>query len=182
MISFKNYLREDSAAALRYAARVHRNQFRSDGTEYIKHPERVANFVKKFKKSHNIDKLISAAYLHDTIEDTDATHEDLIKLFGGLVASLVQELTSDEEEIKKIGKTAYLANKMSKMSSWALVIKLADRLDNVKDITTAKTPEWRSKYRKETEDIINTLESSRHLSKAHKDIIKEIRKKLREIE
>jgi len=44
-----------------------------------------------------------------------------------------------------MGKDEYLADKMAKMSSWALVIKLADRLDNVQDIATAKTPEWRKK-------------------------------------
>ena len=182
MISFIKYIREDSAAALRYAVKAHAGQFRSDGTPYIKHPERVANFVRKFKKSKNLDALISAAFLHDTIEDTDTTHEDLEKMFGGLVASLVKELTSDKEKIKEVGKTDYLAQKMSSMSSWALVIKLADRLDNVQDIATARTPSWRQKYKKETEGILTRIERDRKLSNTHKRIIREIRKKLQEIE
>lgn len=181
MLSFRTYIQEDAAAALHYAVKAHSGQFRSDGSPYVKHPERVANFVRKFKKSKNLDALISAAFLHDTIEDTDTTHKDLEKMFGGLVASLVKELTSDKEKIKKVGKTDYLAQKMAKMSSWALVIKLADRLDNVQDIATAKTPEWRSKYKAETEAVLSRLESSRELSGTHKKIIKAIRDKLAEV-
>ena len=51
MRSFKTFvddLREDSGAALQYAIKAHKGQFRSDGTEYVKHPERVASFVQKF--------------------------------------------------------------------------------------------------------------------------------------
>ena len=185
MRSFKNFvddLREDSSQALSYAVKAHKGQFRSDGSPYVKHPERVADFVKKFKKSHNLDALISAAYLHDTIEDTDATHEDLEKMFGGLIASMVKELTSDKDKIAKVGKDNYLADKMANMSSWALVIKLADRLDNVQDIATAKTPEWRRKYKSETEKILRRLEKDRSLSGTHKKIIKTIRDKLSEVE
>ena len=68
---------------------------------------RVAAIVKKYKQSHNIDHLIAAAYLHDTIEDTDTTHQALHDLFGGLVASLVLELTSDLDQIKRMGKKHY---------------------------------------------------------------------------
>lgn len=185
MISFSNYrqfVREDAAAALHFAKKAHQGQFRSDGSPYVKHPERVADFVRKFKKSKNLDSLISAAFLHDTIEDTDTTHEDLEKMFGGLVASLVKELTSDKDKIKEVGKTDYLAQKMAKMSSWALVIKLADRLDNVQDIATAKTPEWRRKYRSETEAVLDRLAKDRELSGTHKKIIAAIRAKLQEIE
>lgn len=185
MRSFKVFvedLREDSSAALSYAVKAHKGQTRSDGSPYVKHPERVASFVKKFKKSHNLDALISAAYLHDTIEDTDTTHEDLEKMFGGLIASMVKELTSDKEKISKVGKDNYLADKMANMSSWALVIKLADRLDNVQDIATAKTPAWRRKYKAETEKILSRLEKDRKLSGTHKKIIKAIRDKLSEVE
>lgn len=185
MKKYKEYvesLRENSAKALEYAVKAHKGQFRSDGSEYVKHPERVAEFVKKFKKSHNMDALISAAYLHDTIEDTNTTHEDLEKMFGGLIASMVKELTSDKDEISKVGKDEYLAKKMAKMSSWSLVIKLADRLDNVQDIATAKTPEWRRKYKAETEMILSRLEKDRELSSTHKKIIRAIRDKLEEVE
>jgi (p)ppGpp synthase/HD superfamily hydrolase len=172
---------EDARDALSYATKAHDGQTRSDGSPYIKHPERVAQSVEKFKRSHNLDALISAAYLHDTIEDTNTTHEDLERMFGGLVASLVQELTSDKEEIKKIGKTQYLSNKMAKMSSYALVIKLADRLDNVQDIKTAKSKKWQERYRAETEQVLDYIEKNRALSRTHLKIIDLIREKITEL-
>ena len=173
---------EGAEEALQYATQAHAGQTRSGGEPYITHPMRVADHIKQYKQSHNLDALISAAYLHDTIEDTDTTHEALHDLFGGLVASLVKELTSDPEQIKKIGKAQYLAHKMAAMSSYALVIKLADRLDNVKDITTARTPQWRQKYKNETEHILNYIEKTRALSGTHRKLIGLIRDKLSELD
>lgn len=183
MINFKTFTRlaEDMAMVHKFAADAHSGQTRSDGSPYIGHPQAVAKNVEKYKKSHNLDALIAAALLHDTIEDTNTTHEDLEKLFGGLVASLVKELTSDKEQVQKLGKANYLSHKMATMSSYALVIKLADRLDNVKDIATAKTPEWRAKYRKETENVLNYIEANRILSGTHKKLIAAIREKLHEV-
>jgi len=175
-------LDESPEEALKYATQAHAGQTRSGGDPYISHPVRVANHIKQFKQSHNLDALISAAYLHDTIEDTDTTQEILHDLFGGLVASLVKELTSDPEEIKKVGKAQYLSHKMAAMSSYALVIKLADRLDNVKDITTARTPQWRAKYAAETNQILNYIEKTRALSGTHNKLIELIRAKLAEID
>ena len=185
MLPFSLFIQldEDQQQALNYARRAHAGQTRSDKTAYIAHPERVAKSVIQFKKSHNIDALMSAAYLHDTIEDTNTTKEDLEKMFGALVASLVQELTSDKEEIAKAGgKTEYLSQKMKKMSSYALVIKLADRLDNVSDIHTAKNAAWREKYKKETLTVLNYIEKERVLSKTHMKYITAIRHKLAELD
>jgi len=173
---------ESPIKSLRYATKSHAGQSRSDGSAYIEHPKRVARLLRQHKTSKNLSQLIQAAYLHDTIEDTDTTHDDLHKMFGGLVASLVQELTSDKEEISKIGKTEYLSQKMAKMTSYALAIKLADRLDNVRDITTAKTPEWRIRYRAETLGILKRLESDRVLSASHRKLIASIKTKLDEID
>ena len=172
---------EEDQAALDYATQAHAGQTRAGGDAYITHPIRVAASIEQYKKSHNLDAMINAALLHDTVEDTATTHEDLEALFGGLVASLVQELTSDPAQIQKIGKAAYLSHKMATMSSYALVIKLADRLDNVKDITTARTPEWRAKYAAETNQILNYIEKNRVLSGTHKQFVQLIRNKLNEI-
>lgn len=172
---------EDRDKAFAYAQQAHDGQTRADGTPYFNHPHRVAQSVERFKKSKNLDALISAAYLHDTIEDTDTTHEDLEKMFGGLVASLVQELTSDKDQVKQHGKTEYLQQKMAGMTSYALVIKLADRLDNVQDIATAKSPSWRRKYKRETENILSYIEKNRVLSGTHQKIIRMIREKLQEV-
>jgi (p)ppGpp synthase/HD superfamily hydrolase len=169
--------------ALEYATDKHKSQKRKDGSQYIEHPKRVAEIVKKYKSSSKIDELVKAAFLHDTIEDTDTTEEDLEKLFGGLVASLVRELTSDKEKAKEVGKTSYLSDKMKNMSSWGLVIKLSDRLDNVSGLKTVKSKKFVEKYKKETSDILNNLEKERKiLSRTHKKLIKEIRNKLEELD
>jgi hypothetical protein len=173
---------EGAEEALQYATQAHAGQTRSGGEPYITHPMRVADHIKQYKQSHNLDALISAEYLHDTVEDTDTTHEALHDLFGGLVASLVKELTSDPDQIKKVGKAQYLAHKMAAMSGYALVIKLADRLDNVKDITTARTPQWRQKYKNETVHILNYIEKTRALSGTHQKLIQLIRAKLSELD
>lgn len=178
----ENTIDEGPPEALAFATKAHLGQKRSGGAPYIAHPVRVAQTIEKYKQSHNLDDLISAAYLHDTIEDTGTTHEDLKALFGGLVASLVQELTSDKEKIKQMGKSQYLANKMAhEMSSWALVIKLADRLDNVQDIATAKDANWRNRYKSETQHILDYIERNRVLTGTHKQLVGMIRDKLTEI-
>lgn len=168
--------------ALAFAKKAHEGQKRSGGLPYIVHPIAVAKNVEKFKGgSKNLQALKDAAHLHDTIEDTDTTLDQIESLFGSLVASLVKELTSDPEGIKTHGKQVYLATKMEKMSSYGLVIKLADRLDNVQDIAHARTPAWRIKYKTETEYILAHLEANRYLSNTHKNIIKAIRDKINEV-
>jgi (p)ppGpp synthase/HD superfamily hydrolase len=102
---------------------------------------------------------MTAALLHDTVEDCPNTSlQEIAETFGYYVAALVDELTSDEKEIKKIGKTEYLKNKMAKMSSYGLVIKLSDRLDNVRDMSAVNL-QFQKKYTKETLEILEYLES-----------------------
>ena len=124
--------------------------------------------------------LIEAAYLHDTIEDTNASYYDIVKEFGPGVASIVLELTTDEDMKNELGKKRYLQIKLKNMSSWALVIKLCDRLDNVKDLNKC-SKDFINKYKKETIDIINYIKENRELSQTHKSIIKEIEKELDKI-
>jgi len=169
---------EDDAS--KFAEKAHKGQVRRfTGNKYFTHPKQVAELVKKYKSSHKIDELVSAALLHDTIEDTGTTGADLEKMFGGLVASLVQELTNDEKELKRLGKTEYMKQKMRNMSSWGLVIKLADRLSNVSDFDTAD-PKFVNRYRKQTDDIVDSLERHRILTDTHKRLIAAIRKKMNE--
>lgn len=159
--------------ALEYATLMHQGQYRKNGTEYIEHPIKVAEYVSRFKISKNIETLIIAAYLHDTLEDTKTTYYDIVKKFGPHVASLVLELTTDEDLKNEVGKTRYLEIKMKNMSSWALVIKLCDRLANVSDLEYADKP-FRNKYIKETLEIINYVVNNRNLSGTHITIIRHI--------
>lgn len=165
--------RDMASEALNYASMMHDGQYRKDGTDYINHPIRVANYVSEFKSSSNMDVLLASAYLHDTLEDTKATYYDIVNKFGPQIAGLVLELTTDEDIKKYLGKTKYLEIKMKNMSSWALLIKLCDRLDNVSDLMTS-SESFRNRYARETVDILNYLLSNRKLSDTHINIIKSI--------
>jgi len=145
-----------------------------EGTEYAYHPVAVAQIVKKNKVSKNKMKLIIAALLHDTVEDApELVNIELIKkMFGEVVASLVNELTSDSYELEKLGKQEYLLQKMLKMTSYALVIKLADRLHNCTSLVKA-TKKFRDNYVRQTRYIIDGLKK-RYLSDTHKNLISQI--------
>ena len=116
---------------------VHSGQVRrKSGLPYYTHPISVFSIVKKFKESRQIEALCCASLLHDTIEDTTVTFSELKRDFGPVVANLVKELTNDDEEKEKLGKEAYMNKKLLHLSNWALVIKLADILDNSSDNPT----------------------------------------------
>lgn len=168
-----------------YATEAHKGQKRRGGGDYITHPEAVAKIVHKVKRSKKIADLIAASYLHDTIEDTDVNIDDIKEKFGNIVASLVEELSSNEEELEKIGKEKYLTRKMLNMSSWGLVIKLADRLHNVKDIPekllgSQSDKSWARRYASQTNNIIKMLEKNRELSPTQQRLIKKIKKKIKD--
>ncbi len=157
--------------AIAFAVEKHKGVVRKgDGRPYILHPMSVLITLLAIKQSKNAFLLATAAILHDTVEDCDVTIEEIGKLFGWQVASLVDELTSDNDEIKKLGKTVYLARKMEKMSSYALCIKLVDRLDNIKDMKSMNVS-FQKKQIDSTEVIIDHIEVHRTLSKTHKILI-----------
>jgi (p)ppGpp synthase/HD superfamily hydrolase len=164
--------------AKEFATLKHSGQFRKfSGEAYVEHPKRVAQTILRYKNSKELDKLMAAALLHDTIEDTETSLDEVKTLFGDLVASLVEELTSDKE-LKVENKAEYLAQKMSGMTSWALVIKLADRLDNVSDLRHVNKS-FRIKYIKETKYIISQLIMNReYLSATHLQLVNDILKEV----
>lgn len=168
-----------------FAREKHEGEIRKfSGEPYFNHVKRVAEYVREFKKSHNQDELIAAAFLHDILEDTETDYFEIKENFGELIASIVKELTNNPSKIEIFSKRKYLGKKMAnpeKMSSWALVIKLADRLDNVSDLKTA-SPGFCKKYSEQTFFILDYLEKNRKLSNTHKALINEIRKKLNELD
>lgn len=159
--------------ALLFAYRKHKGQSRRDGTEYITHPIRVANYISKFVENDNLDTLIICSYLHDTLEDTDTTYEEIRNIFGKRIADMVLELTNDKELRKKVGKTECLKQGILGMNEDSLTVKLCDRLDNVSDLTTS-SEEFRQKYLKQTLELIEFMFSHKNLNETHIMIIKEI--------
>jgi (p)ppGpp synthase/HD superfamily hydrolase len=162
---------------LAFAIERHKGQLRADGQEYVTHPIRVSKLVAEYKPSQNSRVLEAGALLHDVLEDTYTSYRELQDRFGEIVASLVMEVTSSTYVPKLVGKQIYLAHKMRYMSSYALIIKLADRLDNISDLKSVR-PEKIKKTFFDTIYMVNYIESKRRLTDAQKNLIAAIRKQL----
>lgn len=112
-------------AARKRATRLHADQFRRDGvTPYIEHPAKVAEIVEKLGGDE--DEIV-VAWLHDTLEDTDATFEDLSVDFGKTVADAVLALTHLEGESYPDAIIRAGENRISRR------VKIADNLANLSD-------------------------------------------------
>lgn len=167
--------------ALNFMIDAHDGQYRKfSGKEYAWHPVEVSKIVREHKHSKNKENICIAALLHDTVEDCDVTLKDIENEFGSVVSSMVEQLTSDSSKISEMGKSEYLLQKMLKMSSYALVIKLADRLHNCSDLDKG-SENFIKKYTTETRYIIDGL-FQRKLSNTHKDLILLINNKISEFE
>lgn len=105
--------------------------------------------------------------MHDALEDRRLSFEDIARDFSPFVASLVLELTNDEDEMRRIGKLEYQKKKLVGISSYALTVKLADRLHNLADHPTAKTVE-------QTVELLQYLAANRKLTKTQEAMAAEI--------
>lgn len=154
--------------ALQFAMVKHEGQTRrGSGDAYVSHPLAVSYLVAGYKISKKIDEILAASLLHDTIEDTETTFLEIATEFTPLVAGLVMELTNDESQIAKLGKLEYQKKKLCGISSYGLVIKLADRLHNVSDNPTKK-------MLVDTLELVAYVSESRKLSKTQKRMIDDI--------
>lgn len=161
-----------------FAKQKHEDQRRKDGSAYITHPIKVAELVKNyFFNDPRVNELVTAAYLHDTVEDTDTTIEEIQEKFGNYVAYLVEGVTNDNQMKHMMGKTNYLCNKMLHMDEDVLNLKLCDRLANILDLSNA-SPEFMEKYEIETIVIINFLLMNADLTATQKEIIKTINEEI----
>ena len=148
--------------ALNFARKKHAGQMRKDGvTPYIEHPIGVAEIVEDFYTDElRLETMMVAALLHDTIEDTETSYDEILEFFGKTVADLVEELTSDKEAQKMMGKAQYLKTKMQYMSEDALIIKIADRLYNMRDIA-CMSPQKIQQFIDQNTEIIDWLRKRR---------------------
>ena len=120
--------------AVEYADTKHRHQKRKDGSPYIIHPLAVAEIVAEMGLDTDA---VLGALLHDCIEDTDASHEDIEKRFGATVAQLVEGVTkltradfttTEEAQMVNVSKMLMAMSKDSRV----VLIKIADRLHNMR--------------------------------------------------
>ena len=144
--------------AFEFANFQHRNQIRASGEAYIFHPIEVCSILSEI--TIDCDSLI-AAILHDTIEDTSATSKEINALFGDSVAKLVEGLTKIRK-VKFSSQQEQLAENFRKMilamakDIRVVIIKLCDRLHNMRTIDSIKQPK-RIQIARETLDIYAPL-------------------------
>ena len=125
-----------------FAGEKHKDQRRSDKEEtpYINHPLELASILVDEGHIEDVD-VICAALLHDTIEDTDTTYEELNLIFGSVVTSIVREVTNDmslsspERRLKEAASIPHLTFQ-------AKLVKLADKIANIRDISTMPPVGW----------------------------------------
>ena len=158
-----------------FATEKHEGQMRKCGKPYITHPEAVAELIGKYKKSVNIKRLQAAAWLHDVLEDTDTTYYDLVESFGYDIASLVMEVTNNDDMKEELGKQSYLAYKIKHLTSYGLLIKLCDRLHNCTELEYGDD-DFKKRYIEETHFVLDYIENNRELTPAHEEIIIDIKK------
>jgi len=127
-----------------FAAYKHRNQKRKDEekTPYINHPIAVAKIISEIGNIEDPE-ILAAALLHDTIEDTKTTPEELIENFGERVCHLVQEVT-DDKTLPKLERKQRQIDHAKEISKDAALIKLGDKISNVTDITNTPPTNWDS--------------------------------------
>ncbi|MBM6939626.1 bifunctional (p)ppGpp synthetase/guanosine-3',5'-bis(diphosphate) 3'-pyrophosphohydrolase [Pseudoflavonifractor phocaeensis] len=139
--------------AFAYADNAHSGQLRKDGSPYITHPLAVAEIAAELEL--DTDSII-AALLHDTIEDTDTTYDDIAKLFGKTVAELVdgvtkltrvQYVSKEEEQMENLRKMLMAMAKDIRV----ILVKICDRLHNMRTMNY-QTP------KKQREKALETME------------------------
>ncbi len=146
--------------ALEFATKAHGEQKRKYTFEpYIEHPKRVAELVRTVPHT---EAMICAAYLHDVVEDTPVTREEIEQRFGAGVAGLVHELTDefmkeDYPGLNRKSRKKKETARQAKMSPEAKTIKLADVIDNTRDIIR-NDKGFARKYVPEMEALVEALQ------------------------
>ncbi|MFC3628487.1 RelA/SpoT family protein [Paracoccus angustae] len=158
----RNYNPRSNATLIRdayeYGMRMHEGQFRHSGEPYFTHPIAVAAILTEMRLD---DATIVTALLHDTVEDTRSTKDDLAKTFGPEIAELVDgvtkltnlELSSAQSKQAENFRKLFMA--MSR-DLRVILVKLADRLHNMRTIRSMR-PEKQVKKARETMDIYAPL-------------------------
>jgi len=144
--------------AIRYAEKKHASQKRKDGSPYIIHPLAVAEIVAEIGLDTDA---ILGALLHDCIEDTDSTYDDISRQFGSTVAALVEGVTKltrveystlEEQQMENLRKMFMAMSRDIRV----ILIKIADRLHNTRTMQY-QSPEKQILKSRETMDIYAPL-------------------------
>ena len=130
------------ARAADYAARQHLAQRRKGerAEPYINHLTEVAALLAEATDGDDVV-LVMGGLLHDTLEDTDSTYEDLVQRFGPEVAALVAEVT-DDKSLKKEERKRLQVEKAAGKSERARMLKIADKTSNLRSLIESPPKGW----------------------------------------
>ena len=144
MNNLKSLLRAAS-----FSARKHTGQKRKGerGEPYINHPLEVSNLIANVGGVEDYDILI-AAILHDTVEDCGVKPEEIEEHFGEKVANYVMEVT-DDKSLPKAERKRLQVEHAPHLSPGAKIVKLADKISNITDITNSPPSDWSLERRRE---------------------------------
>jgi guanosine-3',5'-bis(diphosphate) 3'-pyrophosphohydrolase len=135
--------------ALAFAAHKHRDQRRKDkdASPYINHPIALAHIL--ISEGGVSDAVVlCAAILHDTIEDTETTYDELKGIFGPEIADVVQEVT-DDKSLEKAERKLLQIEHAAHASPRAQLVKLADKTANLRDLASTPPHDWSAERRRE---------------------------------
>jgi guanosine-3',5'-bis(diphosphate) 3'-pyrophosphohydrolase len=135
--------------ALAFAAHKHRDQRRKDAeaSPYINHPIALADVLVNEAGITDVE-VLCAALLHDTVEDTATTHEELVDAFGSRIARTVAEVT-DDKRLSKAERKRLQIEHAPHLSREAKLVKLADKLCNLRDVAERPPAGWPLERRQE---------------------------------
>jgi guanosine-3',5'-bis(diphosphate) 3'-pyrophosphohydrolase len=128
--------------AIAFAANKHRNQRRkdADASPYINHPIALADVLAN-EGGVTDETVLIAAILHDTIEDTETTAEELTAIFGETITAIVLEVT-DDKALPKAERKRLQIEHAPTISAAAKLVKLADKICNLRDIVASPPEKW----------------------------------------
>jgi len=135
--------------ALAFAAEKHRTQRRKDpeASPYINHPIALARLLSIEGKIRDA-RVLAAAVLHDTLEDTRTTYEELYDRFGPTIAGIVREVT-DDKSLPPAERKRLQIEHAEELSRRARLVKLADKTSNLRDLTLNAPPDWSLQRRRD---------------------------------
>lgn len=135
--------------ALAFAAHKHRDQRRKDAeaSPYINHPIALAEVLTREGGVGEVE-VLAAALLHDTIEDTDTSLEELRREFGERIAAMVAEVT-DDKRLPKAERKRLQVEHAAAISTGAKLVKLADKICNLRDVADRPPSGWDLRRRQE---------------------------------
>jgi guanosine-3',5'-bis(diphosphate) 3'-pyrophosphohydrolase len=135
--------------ALAFAAHKHRDQRRKDpeASPYINHPIALADVLVNEGGVTDVE-VLCAALLHDTVEDTATTPDELAEAFGARIAGIVAEVT-DDTRLPKAERKRLQIEHAGALSAQAKLVKLADKICNLRDVAQRPPASWDLQRRRE---------------------------------